>query len=215
MSRTVVAAFAGLGALVASGGALGAVTYFGPGSGGSVSMGNMLNPGTQQSTITVTEAAMVTNVTVQITSLVHNWLGDLSASVTHVPSGRSAMLFDRIGYTIGTPDGDGTDFVGHYTFADGGTNLVTLVIQLPSSTAVASGTYAASGAGGSAVSLATTFAGVSAAGDWRLTIKNSGSHDTATFGSWKVGIETNPLPTPGAAVLGMGAIGAMGLRRRR
>ncbi len=215
MSKTFTATVAGLGAMVASSGALGAVTYFGPGGGGVVSTGTALNPTTQHSSIVVSDVTTVTSVTVQVTSLVHAWLGELSATLTHVPSGRSASLFDRIGSSAGTPDGDGTDFVGHYTFADGGSNLVTTAIQLSSSTAVPSGTYAASGASGSAVSLTSTFAGVSSAGEWRLTMKNFGWHDTATFGSWKVGIESTPLPTPGAAVLGLGSVGMLGLRRRR
>ncbi len=215
MTRTVAALMAGMGAVVASGGAQGAVTFFGPGAGGSAPLMAAGTPGTLQSSITLTESSSVLNVHVLLSGLVHAWLGELSASLTHVPSGRTASLFDRIGYSVGTPQGDSTDFVGHYTFADGGTNLVTLAIQLPGHTAIPTGTYAASGASGSGVSLASVFAGVSAAGEWRLTLKNFGVSDTAAISSWKVGVEMVPLPAPGATTLALAGGAFAGLRRRR
>lgn len=215
MSKYVGATIAGLGALIAGGSAMGGMTFFGPGPGGLAPKAIAGNPGTLQTSITLTEASTVTNVSVLMTSLVHSWLGELSATLTHVPSGKSASLFDRIGYSVGTPQGDATDFVGHYTFADGGTNLVTLALQLASHTAVPTGTYAASGTGGAPVSLATTFAGLNAAGEWRLTLQNWGGTDTGSMGSWKVGIDSAPLPAPGATTLALAGGAIAGLRRRR
>lgn len=215
MSKAAGAAIIGVGAVLASSGALGAVTYFGPGSGGSVAKWSAGTAGTLQTSIVLTDSSSVTGVSVLLTSLVHAWLGELSATLTHVPTGRTASLFDRIGYSLGTPSGDSTDFVGHYTFEDGGANLVTLAIQLGGSTAIPSATYGATGAGGTPVSLATTFAGVSAAGEWRLTMRNHGTSDTGSLGSWKVGLDLAPLPTPGTAVIGLAGAGIAGVRRRR
>ncbi|MGD9691920.1 MAG: hypothetical protein AB7G17_03685 [Phycisphaerales bacterium] len=192
---------------------------FGPGSGGSVALANSLGPGTFQTSITVADGRTVSGVNVLISSLVHNWMGELSATVTHVPTGRSASLFSRVGSGPSLASGDSSDFTGSYWFADGGLDLIAVAGSTGATSPIASGTYAASGVSGAAVSLAGVFGGIAGAGEWRLVLQNFGQNDTATFGSWTLGLDlvegSTAAPLGNAALLGAAGLGWVSARRRR
>ena len=59
----------------------------------------------------------VAAIEVRIEGLVHERLGDLTASITHVESGRTSPLFVRVGRT-GGGGGDNSNLDGDYVFAD-------------------------------------------------------------------------------------------------
>lgn len=198
----------------------GVTVSIGPGAGGSVPLANVSGPGAFQSSLTVSDTREVNSVSVLLTSLVHAWMGELSAWVTHVPSGRTALLFDRIGSSIAVPKGDSSDFVGHYTFADGGASLATAAASTGATSPIPTGSYGASGSGGAAVSLAGVFGGISAAGEWRLSMRNHGPSDVGTLGSWTLGLDVDEassaiVPLPSAGGLGAAGVLLVGLRRRR
>ncbi len=206
------------GTCVAGGVCAATPVSFGPGGGGTIAKATVGGAGQFQSSITVSDSRTVNNVTALLSSLVHNWMGELSARLTHVPSGRTALLFDRIGSGPGNASGDSSDFVGHYTFADGGQSLIAAAAATGATSPIPSGTYAASGAGGAAVSLASAFAGVTAAGEWRLVIQNFGQTDVGSLSGWTLGLDLvdgSVVPMPSGGALAIGGLGVMWTVRRR
>lgn len=198
----------------------GVMAPVGTGAGGTIPRSNVLGPGAFQSSVFVSDPRSVSDVSVLLTNLLHAWMGELSAWVTHVPSGRSAMLFDRVGSSAGNPAGDSSDFVGRYTFVDGGASLSAVAAATGATAPIPTGSYAASGAAGVSVSLASVFGGVAASGEWRVSIRNHGQSDEGLLGSWTLGLDLDS-PPPVIVPLGSGGLlcGAglllAGARRRR
>ena len=66
------------------------------------------------------DARLITgNLSVTINSLSHTWIGDLSATLTHVGTGTTVVLFQRPGGANCGADVDGT-----YTFSDAGASIL-------------------------------------------------------------------------------------------
>lgn len=133
-----------------------------------------------------------------LTNINHTFVGDLVITLTHVQSGISATVLDRPG-TPALTDGFGTDLVGNYSFADGAAGVFSNADPVN-----APGAYASANP-------LSVFAGVPAAGTWRLNISDRGAADVGSFSAFGL---TFTIPTPGtAALLGLGSLVAT--RRRR
>ncbi len=76
----------------------------GPVAGGSIRVANVNGAGVFQSSVVVTDARIAGRVSALVSSLVHAWLGELSATLTHVPSEREASLAEapRAGFEPAT-----------------------------------------------------------------------------------------------------------------
>ena len=153
------------------------------------------------------------NFFVSLNSLSHTWIGDLFITVTHVDTGTTATVLDRIGVparTLGCP----ANVSGTYTFADSGVGVLPC-----SGTDIAPGTYRASGPDDTAVSIANLFNGQSAAGTWRLAIGDSFSlGDSGTLGSWTLNLDVadeTAVPEPATFSAVALALAASLLARRR
>ncbi|MHC4838872.1 MAG: M12 family metallo-peptidase [Planctomycetota bacterium] len=136
----------------------------------------------------VVEASFeVGSVEIGIEGLVHDRLGDLSASLTQVESGRSVPLFVRVGRT-GGGGGDNSNLAGDYVFADADVGDFWAAADAANNNGVVPpGRYAATAAGSAdPVSLDAVFGGHDAAGTWRLEIADESSGETGLFAGWSL-----------------------------
>lgn len=133
-----------------------------------------------------------------LTNINHTWIGDLIITLTHVESGTSAIVLNRAGSIAGDASFL-SDLAGNYSFSDAATGAFSNANPVN-----APGAYAPANP-------LSVFAGISAAGTWRLNISDRASLDTGSFSAFGV---TFTIPTPGtAALLGLGSLVAT--RRRR
>jgi subtilisin-like proprotein convertase family protein len=175
----------------------------------------------KQFTINVADSLVLSDVSVSLNNFRHDRLGDLVATLRHVPSSLSITLFDRVGKTTSSAKGDDTNFNGTYTFADNGGSLWSAAnagnnsFNLSSATyyATAGGIGSTASTGPSALSFASTFGGIDAQGDWILEMKDLRS-GTASTGTWTWSLNLVTVPAPGAMAL-IGAAGVVGFGRRR
>lgn len=192
------------------------------GQGGSIADNNSAG---SDFTITVDDSMIVSDLSVTLTNFRHSFIGDLVATLTHEPTGRSITLFDRVGRvtTSSSSDGDSSNLHGNYAFADGGSNLWAAAAAGNNGTKIASGTYEATGSGIGAnastgpgsVSFASTFDGIDAHGDWVLNLSDRSTGDRLNNDwTWSMDfVAAVPGPGPLALLATAGAI--CGLRRRR
>lgn len=179
--------------------------YSGP---GGVLNDALDEPGVTAFTITVLDVGTIGSFqSLSLTNFQHSWCGDVKITVT-APDASSISIVDRIGYT-GTLFGDSSNYLGNYAFADAGASIWAIATQQGNGTTfnIPTGTYAATGSGGSAVDLSAFFLGKSAFGTWTLTVTDFESGDSGSLGSW--GLNFGVVPSPGVL-----AVFAMALTRR-
>lgn len=161
---------------------------------------------------------------VSLNTFSHTWMGDLTATITHVDTATSTSLFTRPGRLLSASAGAGcaADFNGTYTFIDS----AAAGIMNPGcpSTPMAPGSYRASQDNGATdeqlILIADVFNGQSAAGTWRLTIVDNATGDTGSLGSWTLNLDLQDsqsgVPEPATyAVSALGLIAIAALRRKR
>ncbi|WP_169978084.1 proprotein convertase P-domain-containing protein [Tautonia rosea] len=186
------------------------------GAGGDIPQSSGGTPGVLTSDIVVSESLAITDVTVTLLGLTHTWVGDLIASLTHVDSGTTVDLFNRIDRTGNSGVGDASDFNGDYAFNDAFTgDLWAAAKGGGNNFDIPGGDYFATTVEGS-VSLLSAFNGVLAAGTWRLSISDNADGDSGSLGSWQLRLTAIPEPSSIvlvglASVVGVG----VGLHRRR
>ncbi|MCW5898164.1 MAG: proprotein convertase P-domain-containing protein [Flavobacteriales bacterium] len=142
------------------------------------------DPAGLSSSIVVTDAGALSDITVTLTGLGHTWAGDLIATITHEASGTTRPLFNRVGRVV-TGFGLSADFGGNYAFNDAHTaNLWTV-----GGTPIPGGNYFATGADApTQVFLLDGLAGVDIAGTWTLNISDNAGGDTGSLLSWSLGL---------------------------
>jgi uncharacterized protein with beta-barrel porin domain len=138
---------------------------------------------------------------ITIHALNHNYAGDLRASITHTPTGKSAILFDRPGSgSLGTS----SDFTtGDFTFEFGALQIIEDVAPLSN---LAPGIYApasqtpsnevGSGAGpgtNDALVDFLSFAGIDPNGEWLLEISDNKFTDTGSFAGFSITLNYVPV----------------------
>lgn len=158
-------------------------------------------------TITVPDSFTVGSLRLTL-SLSHTWAGDLTIRLAH--AGRTATIVQKLrGGQLGTS----TNLLGQYVFSDDAVRSLwdtsEVIADTNSLADIPAGLYWATDAAGSPVSLAQTFAGVPAAGDWTLTIVDSAQGDFGTLSAFSLSIDesfgdicTTPPPPSGACCLG-------------
>lgn len=168
------------------------------------------------SDISITDAFSITNVRVTLNDLNHPWVGDLIASITHLETGTSVDLFNRIGRVSGG-FGDSSDFSGDYAFDDAFTgDLWAVAAALDGNQVIPSGEYFATTAGSSAQTFLSVFNGQSTAGTWRLSMSDNAGADVGYLGSWTLTLTHADAPEPSTLLLGMlGGLLGLGIARRR
>ncbi|NCR36231.1 MAG: proprotein convertase P-domain, (modular protein) [Microcystis aeruginosa S11-01] len=198
---STVSAIASLTVLPAS-----AVSFTGTGAGFNIPDGNATGA---SSTIVVPDSFSITDITVTLNSLTHTYVGDLIATLTHVDTGTTVSLFNRIGR--GSGGGDSSNFGGNYSFNDAFTgNLWAVAASGGSSFVIPSGNYFPTGAGSSTlVPMLTSLSGELSSGTWRLTISDNVAQDTGALGSWALNLQGTPIPES-SSVLGLLALGLLG-----
>ena len=175
------------------------------------------NPNGAFTDIVITDDFLIADMTVSLIDLTHTWVGDLTATITHLESGFSQTLFARPGKTDpNTGVGDSSNFDGDYAFNDAfAGNLWTAATGGGTDFVVPGGNYFASAPlTGAQVSLLSVFGGMNAAGTWRLTISDQAGADTGGLAAWTLDFVKSPVPAPGALAL-LGLAGLAGGRRRR
>ncbi|NCT44717.1 MAG: proprotein convertase P-domain, (modular protein) [Microcystis aeruginosa G11-09] len=210
-----VSAIAGMTVLPAS-----AVTFTGTGTGFNIPDNNATGA---SSTITVPDSFSITDITVTLNSLTHTLIGELIATLTHVDTGTTVSLFNRIGKNNNNLDGDDSNFNGTYSFNDAFTrNLWSVAASGGPSFVIPSGNYFPTGAGSSTlVPMLTSLSGELSSGTWRLTISDNLRGDTGALGSWALNLQGNPLPpvsvpesSSGLGLLALGLLGAAAAFKR-
>ena len=210
---STVSAIASLTVLPAS-----AVSFTGTGAGFNIPDNNATGA---SSTIVVPDSFSITDITVTLNNLTHAYIGDLIATLTHVDTGTTVSLFNRIGR--GSGGGDSSNFGGNYSFNDAFTgNLWAVAASGGSSFVIPSGNYFPTGAGSSTlVPMLTSLSGELSSGTWRLTISDNGNGDTGALGSWALNLQGNPsspvsVPesTSGLGLLALGLLGAAAAFKR-
>lgn len=174
---------------------------------------------TQNINIVITDTRpIVGSFFVSLNTLTHSWIGDLSATVTHVDTGTTVQLFQRPG-RIATGAGCNDNFNGTYTFSDSG--LASLGC-ISGNSDIPAGTFRASldvGLTDEQVNaIANAFNTQLANGTWRLSITDSNASDTGAIGSWTVNfnVEDAPgVPEPGTFALLAAGLCAIALQRRK
>ena len=138
---------------------------------------------------------------ITIHALNHNYAGHLRASITHTPTGKSAILFDRPGSgSFGTT----SDFTtGDFTFEFGALQIIEEVAQIgnlaPGIYAPASqtpGNEVGSGAGpgtNDALVDFLSFAEIDPNGEWLLEISDNKSTDTGSFAGFSITLNYVPV----------------------
>ena len=90
------------------------LTFTGNGNGGNIPDDNTTG---FSSTITVPTSSnfLITDVTVTLTGLQHNSLGQVRAALTYVPTNTTVALFNRVGRIVppATATGDNSNFNGN------------------------------------------------------------------------------------------------------
>lgn len=172
-------------------------------------------------TITVPNGTPVLSFTdATLSGLSHSWVGDLIATLTHIPSGRTANLFNRVG-RVNVGNGDSTNLGDTYTFTDTASQrLIDVAGPLPGNVVVPGGAYRATTVSDGLVNLNTAFGGLAdAGGTWQLNISDNAPQDSGSIGGFSITFESvppPPIPEPATlAVFGLlAAGGAVGYRRR-
>jgi hypothetical protein len=198
-----VSAIASLTVLPAS-----AVSFTGTGAGFNIPDNNATGA---SSTIVVPDSFSITDITVTLNNLTHTYIGDLIATLTHVDTGTTVSLFNRIG-RVTSGFGDSSNFGGNYSFNDAFTgNIWTVADSGEDDFDIPSGNYFPTGADSSTlVPMLTSLGGSQTAGDWRLTISDNQGDDTGALGSWTLNLQGTPIPEPssGLGLLALGLLGA-------
>lgn len=137
--------------------------------------------------VVVDAAFTIGSIEVEIVGLVHERIGDLSANLTHVESGRTAPLFSRVGRT-GGGGGDNSNLDGDYVFADADAGDIWMAADAVNNNGVVPpGRYRATGPGSSAVvSLDAVFGGHAASGTWRLEVADEASGEIGALTGWNL-----------------------------
>jgi subtilisin-like proprotein convertase family protein len=202
-----VSAIASLTVLPAS-----AVSFTGTGAGFNIPDNNATGA---SSTIVVPDSFSITDITVTLNNLTHAYIGDLIATLTHVDTGTTVSLFNRIG-RVSSGTGDSSNFGGNYSFNDAFTgNIWTVAASGDTFFVIPSGNYFPTGADSSTlVPILTSLGGSQTAGNWRLTISDVDDISTGALGSWTLNLQETPIapvsvPESGS-VLGLLALGLLG-----
>jgi len=152
---------------------------------------------TNSSIVAITDPITVSNVTFSLNGLQHTWIGDLVGTLSH--NGITVNWLNRTGSSA--------DLNGNYLISDLGTTTLGGAAGSPRP----SGTYLANDS-------LSAFDGMSALGDWTLTISDQARLDTGNLDNWTLNLTGTPaVPEPATwamMILGMGAVG-YSLRRAK
>ena len=172
------------------------------------------------STIVIGANEIISDVTLTI-NMEHSWVGDITATLTHVESGLSIDLIPAAlddSSNLGIDSGGDNLSPGPYTFSDAGTETIGLAAQAGfSDYEIPLGTYLASdGTATGAGSLAAIFGGDSTLGSWRIDFSDSAGGDDGNINGWSINFTSTAIPEPGSmALLGLFGVACYARRRRR
>lgn len=175
--------------------------------------GDIPDGGSATFEIVVTDPSIIrpigNNVTVVLYGLQHEFIGDLTATLTFQEPQVTADLFVRVGKDPDVADPGDPAFFGYpsnlngtYTFNSGFSADFWEAANVGDADLVPPGSYFSSVAGGAVSNLSSAFNGRSAAGHWILTITDSELGGTGRLATgWELQIDVEQVPEPATAGL--------------
>ena len=178
----------------------------------------------------ITDSRIIQSARFRIDDLVHGWVGDLVATVSHtgvnefgVVDTVSARLFERTGRAQSSGPGDSTDVNGTYFFRDDATTINTNPANNGDWTAesannnegiIAPGIYRASNSLGAFINLDNIFAGRQAGGEYTLRITDEFTTTVGSYSGFGADLVVSSVPEPASGIM-LIATSMYFLRRRR
>ncbi len=161
---------------------------------------------TDSSTVNVAATGNVTGISVTLSDFVHTYVGDLIASLSH--GGVTTQLFARPGVPASF-FGSSSNLVGTYSFSDGGGSLFQTFAN-SGNLEVTPGSY-------SPLDAFSAFNGMSANGDWTLTVSDNAGGDQGSLGGFTLNVNSiGAVPEPATwALLLLGFFGIGGMMRAK
>jgi PEP-CTERM putative exosortase interaction domain len=189
-----------------------------------IATGNII-PGVFTSDIVVTDKFAISSFnSVNLRGFFHTLAGDLTIQLSHLESGTTVDLVNRLGQTNGADPfdfGDDSNFGGTYTFTEAGSSLLDEAQLGNTSYTMTSGTYARSSHSDPAYGNPLDFSNLaldSIEGTWRLTITDYSPGDFGSLSGWGFAA-TAAIPEPSTLTLfplGLAfAAAGYGIRRSR
>jgi hypothetical protein len=142
--------------------------------------GSILDNDTLTSTVTSSDAGLITDVTLTLLDFAHTWAGDLTATLTFQST--TGTVFDGSG---------GNDFGGDYSFNDSFVTGIPYALN-----PIPGGFYFGTASDGTQILFSNLWNGLAATGDWTLAITDGAGGDDGDLGSWRLVIQVAPTATP-------------------
>jgi PEP-CTERM motif len=180
--------------------------------------GNLIttNPSTTIFSINIVDDFTISGLTLNLSQIFHESVGQLSAILTKQGSGIFVDIFEQV--FVEDPPSSGSFFTstgdldGSYQFNDAFPNLFATEaanadVSIGGFNAIVTpGKYAPKG-------LLSAFDGLSSAGLWTLAITDNEFAGEGELNAWSIEVEPVPEPTSAIGMLALGALGAMATRK--
>lgn len=173
--------------------------------------------GSASSDIVITgHGAILGSFQITLFGLSHSFVGDLVVTLTHVETGTTIDLLNRVGRVGGSGVGDSANLSGDYAFFDGATGdlWATALSSTDTAFVIPAGSYFPTTADGLSSSF-IVFVGLPLTGTWRLTITDAAAGDTGSLTGWQLTADAEVPEAQSGLMMLSGLLAAIAFRSHR